>query len=93
MQNTPARDWASTLERLAYPALDQKPFADLTTEDVIEVLSPIWQSKRETAKKLQGRMKLVFGYAKTARLYEGENPAAWQDHLIPDPPQPLSCFF
>ena len=76
-----AQDWASTLERLAYPALDQKPFADLTTEDVIEVLSPIWQSKRETAKKLQGRMKLVFGYAKTARLYEGENPAAWQDHL------------
>ena len=53
-----ARDWASTLERLAYPALDQKPFADLTTEDVIEVLSLIWQSKRETAKKLQGRMKL-----------------------------------
>ena len=75
------KTWHSTLERFVYPLFDQKPFADLTTEDVIEVLSPIWQTKKSTAKKIQGRMKLIFGYAKTARLYEGENPAAWQDHL------------
>ena len=76
-----AHDWLSTLTRLAYPILDQKPFADLTTEDILAVLEPIWISKRETAKKLQGRLKLVFGYGKTAKLYFGENPAAWQDHL------------
>ena len=74
-------DWKSTLRRLAYPILDQKPLAQLTTEDVIRVLKPIWYCKHETARKLQGRIKLIFGYAKAGNLYVGENPAAWQDHL------------
>ena len=76
-----AHDWASTLERYAYPILDQKPLSELGTEDVLEVLEPIWRDKHETAKKIQGRIKLVFGYARTGQLYFGENPAIWQDHL------------
>ena len=76
-----AHDWTSTLRRMAYPVLDQKPLAHLATEDVIRVLKPIWYSKHETARKLQGRIKLIFGYAKAGKLYFGENPAAWQDHL------------
>ena len=50
MQNTPGTELY--LERLAYPALDQKPFADLTTEDVIEVLSPI--AEQRNCKKASG---------------------------------------
>ena len=76
-----ASDWASTLKRLAYEKLDGKPLADLTTRDVLDVLKPLWQDKRETGRKLQGRLKLIFAYAKTANLYEGENPALWQGHL------------
>ena len=76
-----AHDWKSTLGRMAYPVLDQKPLAHLATEDVIRVLKPIWYRKHETARKLQGRIKLIFGYAKAGKLYVGENPAAWQDHL------------
>ena len=74
-------DWRSSLRRYAYPILDEKPFVSLTTADVIRVLKPTWQSKHETTRKVQTRLKLVFGYAKAAGLYEGENPAAWQDHL------------
>ena len=76
-----ANDWASSLERYAYPILDQKPLSELETDDVLEVLEPIWRDKHETAKKVQGRIKLVFGYARTGQLYFGENPAVWQDHL------------
>ena len=76
-----AHDWASTLRRYVYPILDQKPLSELGTEDVLEVLKPIWGDKHETAKKVQGRIKLVFSYAKTGQLYFGENPAIWQDHL------------
>jgi len=76
-----AHDWASTLRRFAYPTLDLKPLADLTTEDVIQVLEPIWNVKRETARKLQSRIKRVFGFAKARELYRGPNPALWDDHL------------
>ena len=76
-----AHDWASTLRRYVYPILDQKPLSELGTEDVLEVLKPIWRDKHETAKKVQGRIKLVFGYAKTGQFYFGENPAIWPDHL------------
>lgn len=69
------------MRRLAYPLLDQKAFPDLTTHDIIAVLKPLWQTKRDTAKKLQGRIKIVFGFAIVGEYYKGANPALWQDHL------------
>ncbi len=45
------------------------------------VLKPIWHSKHETARKLQNRLKLIFGYARAGGLYKGANHAAWQDHI------------
>ena len=74
-------DWLSSLQRLAFPKLDEKPFSSLTRQDVIDVLEPIWCTRRDTAKKLQGRIKIVFGFAIMSGLYEGANPALWQDHL------------
>ena len=76
-----AFDWNSSLTRYACPALDQKPFCKLQTEDILLVLKPIWSSKHETARKIQNRLKLIFGYAKAGGLYTGDNPAAWEDHL------------
>ena len=76
-----AFDWNSSLTRYACPALDQKPFCKLQTEDILLVLKPIWNTKHETARKIQNRLKKIFGYAKTGGLYKGDNPAAWQDHL------------
>jgi len=66
-----AHDWTSTLRRLAYPVLDQKPLAHLTTEDVIHVSKPIWYYKHGSVRKLQGRITLIFGCAKAGKLYVG----------------------
>ena len=52
-----AKNWASSMERLVYPILDQKPLADLNTGDVLRVIEPLWRDKRSTARKLQGRIK------------------------------------
>ena len=67
--------WRNTLARYAFPLLDQKPIADLTRQDVIDVLNPIWNTKHDTARKLLGRMARVFGHAKARGWYQGENPA------------------
>jgi integrase len=73
--------WRNTLERYAFPLLDQKPIADLTRQDVINVLNPIWNEKHDTARKLLGRIARVFGHAKARGWYRDENPALWKHNL------------
>jgi integrase len=57
------------------------PANKITTDDVLEVLKPIWQAKPETASRLRGRIERVLDAAKAQGLRSGENPARWRGHL------------
>jgi integrase len=57
------------------------PANKITTDDVLEVLRPIWQAKPETALRLRGRIERVLDAAKAQGLRSGENPARWRGHL------------
>ena len=59
--------WFSTLRRYAYPILDRKPLSELDTTDVLLVPEPLWRNKRSTARKLQGRIKMIFASAIAAK--------------------------
>jgi len=72
--------WRMTLNRYAAPLRDKTP-AEITTQDVLDTLKPIWREKPETAKRTQGRIERVLDAAKAAGLREGENPARWRGHL------------
>lgn len=75
-----AAQWKSTL--LTYAAsLRTKPIATIGTDDVLEVLQPIWLSKPETAGRVRGRIERVLDAARAKGLREGENPARWRGHL------------
>jgi integrase len=83
-----ARQWVSTLKTYARPKIGSKPVDAVTTEDVLGILSPIWSTKTETAKRLQGRIENVLDYA-AAHRYRGEvNPARWRGHLDKLLPKP-----
>ena len=76
-----ARQWASTLRTYARPILGALPVGEVSTDDVLSILSPIWTEKTETAKRVQGRIENILDWA-TARGYRsGENPARWRGHL------------
>jgi integrase len=80
-----AAQWRMTLTEYAKP-LRKIPVGDVTTDDVVRVLRPIWSEKQETASRLRGRIEKVLDYAKAVGLREGENPARWKghlDHLLP----------
>jgi integrase len=62
-------------------SLRSKALNTITTEDVLQVLRPIWDSKRETASRLRGRIARVLDAAKVAKKRSGDNPAAWVGHL------------
>ncbi|MDX2328669.1 tyrosine-type recombinase/integrase [Sinorhizobium medicae] len=72
--------WRMTLTEYA-KALRKMPVAEVTTDDVVRVLKPIWTTKAETASRLRGRIEKVLDHAKVRGLRTGENPARWKGHL------------
>src|SRR5262249_17030777 len=72
--------WVMTLTRYAGP-LSAKPVDAISTNDVLEVLKPLWNEKPETASRLRGRVENVLDAAKAAGHRTGENPARWRGHL------------
>lgn len=75
-----AAQWTSTLNTYA-ASLRSKPVTDITTDDVLAVLTPIWNTKNETASRVRGRIEKVLDAAKAKGLRTGENPARWRGHL------------
>ena len=65
----------------AYPLIGSIPTSALATEHVMQVLEPIWNSKRETASRLRGRIEKILDWARVSGFRKGENPARWRDHL------------
>ena len=63
-----AGNWASALERYAFPAFGTKPVGEVTSADVLAAVSPLWGTKRETARKLLGRIRAVMAWAIAANL-------------------------
>jgi integrase len=72
--------WATTLRTFAAP-LRPKRLDAISTDDVLAVLAPLWQTKHETASRLRGRIERVLDAAKAKGLRSGENPARWRGHL------------
>jgi integrase len=86
-----AAQWSYTLGELARPVRHIR--VDLvTTDDVLKVLQPIWQSTPDTASRLRGRIERVLDTAKARGHRTGENCARWRGHLnaILPPPKKLS---
>ena len=77
-----ASQWQTTLLKDA-ARLAPIPVDKITTEDVLAVLSPLWQTKRTTAERLRGRIERVLDAAKARGLRPEDkaNPARWRGHL------------
>lgn len=73
--------WHRTLEMYVYPVIGKLAPADITTEHVLKILQPIWNTKKETASRVRNRIEIVLNAAKARKLREGENVAAWRGHL------------
>ena len=74
------KQWRITLTEYAKP-IASTPIDQVTTDQVLAILSPIWLTKHETASRLRGRIERVLDAAKAKGLRTGENPARWRGHL------------
>jgi len=83
-----AKQWISTIRTYAKPKIGKRLVSDITTEHVQAILSPIWNNKTETAKRVQGRIERVLDWAKAMKYRTGDNPARWAGHLDQIYPSP-----
>lgn len=74
------QQWRNTLKSYAQP-LFETAIDQVTTEQILAVLQPIWLNKAETASRLRGRIERVLDAAKVKGLRTGENPARGRGHL------------
>ncbi len=77
-----AKQWLPTLERYC-ASIWSKPVDTITTDDIVRVLSPIWTTKAETARRTRGRIEAVLDSARVRGLIDETraNPARWRGHL------------
>lgn len=73
--------WSATLATYAFPVIGSKAVHEITMEDVLKVLEPIWTIKTETATRVRQRIETVMDWAKARKLYSGENPASLKGGL------------
>ncbi|PRA55515.1 integrase [Ochrobactrum sp. MYb68] len=72
--------WSMTLNKYAEP-LHKMSIADITRDDVLAVLKPIWTTIPETADRTRQRIAAVIDHAKARGLFVGDNPADWRGGL------------
>ena len=74
-----ARNWWRSLERYAFPRIGRRPVSDVNTADVLEILTPIWHVKAETARAVRHRIRSVMEWALAIEL-RNDNPC---DRVLP----------
>jgi len=69
-----AAQWISTLETYAFPIMGKVPVGQVESSHVLQVLSHIWLTKPETARRVCQRMAAVFDWASAAGRRSKGNP-------------------
>ena len=68
------KQWRASMETYALPRLGQRPVDAISTADVLAVLLPIWNDKRETARRVRQRISATMKWAIT-QGHRLDNPA------------------
>jgi integrase len=76
-----ADQWVNTLTSYAFPVIGDISVDEIKTGHILEILSPIWTTKTETATRVRGRIAKVISAAITAGHRTEANPALWSGHL------------
>jgi len=78
-----AQQWENTLEQYAEPIIGNVAVSEVTKDQVLEILLPIWTTKNETATRVRGRIEKILGWAIAKGYRTTANAAAYKDNLQP----------
>ena len=86
--NKHRQQWRNTLQTYAIPKLGNIPVKNISVQDILSVVEPIWMDKTETAKRVRGRIEKVLGWSIALGHRVDHNPAVWAgllENLLPSP--------
>ena len=81
------RSWMQTLERHAMPTLSNTSLDRIDRGDVLRVLTPIWTTRPETARRVRQRMRTVFRWAMAHGFMESNPAGEAIDGALPPMPK------
>jgi integrase len=70
------QQWGTTLATYVHPKIGSMAVADIGPADVLRVIEPHWNDKRETMSRVRQRVRKILDYAAERQYRTGENPAA-----------------
>ena len=75
------KDWQNSLMRYAFPSLGKLLVSQIEIDHVLEVLTPIWDTRRSTAQRVRRRIRAILDWAIT-KGYRTDNPAGPAIHGV-----------
>jgi len=69
-----AAQFITTLETYAFPVIGNMSVKEINSSHILTILSPIWVTKSETAKRVRQRLSTVFKYC-VAKQWRSDDPA------------------
>ena len=69
-----AAQFITTLETYAFPVIGSMSVKEINSSHILRILSPIWVTKAETAKRVRQRLSTVFKYC-VAQQWRKDDPA------------------
>ena len=83
-----AQQWSNSLQTYAFPVLGGVDVSEITVDEVVSCLKPIWSTKTETAKRVRQRIEAIIDWSIIRGLRTDNNPARWKgflDKILPPP--------
>ena len=84
--------WMQSLERHAIPTLGNTPLDRIDQGDVLQVFTPIWTTRPETARRVRQRMRSVFRWAMAHGFMESNPAGEAIDGALPPMPKVRAHF-
>ena len=78
-----ALQWYSSLENHVLPKIGELPVSQITSSDILGVLSPIWNTRTDTARKLKQRIRLIIKWARAKGFFQGDDPVELAEQALP----------
>ena len=69
-----AKQWFSSLESHLFPKIGHISISQISSADVMSVLSSIWISKHETARRVVQRIRSIIKWARAQGYHSGDDP-------------------
>ena len=78
-----AKQWQASLEQYVFPHIGERLVSEVTRGDIVKILTPIWNKKEETARRVFLRIGAVLEWARTME-FRPDNPCGGLKKTLPN---------